>query len=100
MKDKIALMIIGAQKAGTTSLNNYLAQHPQIYTHFTLEFTLFNRDHYKNGFDYYFENSISDHRKNDPNCLFIAKSVGLLYKPELLQKLKEDNPNTQIIIVL
>ncbi len=100
MKDKIAMMVIGAQKAGTTSLNNYLSQHPQIYTHFTLEFSLFNRDHYEKGFDYYFDTTISDKRKNDPSCCFVAKSVGLMYKPELLKKLREENPNIQLIIVL
>lgn len=100
MRDKIAMMIIGAQKAGTTSLNNYLSQHPQIYTHFTLEFSLFNRDHYEKGFDYYFKNTVSDERKNNPHCFFLGKSVGLMYKPELLKKLKEENPNVKIVIVL
>ncbi len=100
MKDKISLMIIGAQKAGTTSLNNYLSQHPKIYTHTTLEFSLFNRDHYAKGFDYYFNNTVTDKRKNDPHCYFLGKSVGLMYKPELLQKLKDENPNVKIILVL
>jgi len=36
MEPKIDLMIIGAPKAGTTSLNNYLTQHPNIYTHFVM----------------------------------------------------------------
>ena len=29
----IDLFIIGAQKAGTTSLKNYLAEHPEIVSH-------------------------------------------------------------------
>lgn len=93
-------MIIGAQKAGTTSLNNYLCQHPYIYTHFTLEFSLFNRDHYKKGFDYYFKKTVSDKRKNDSACYFLGKSVGLMYKPDLLKKLKDENPEVKIVIVL
>ena len=100
MKNKISMMIIGAQKAGTTSLNNYMSQHPRIYTHFTLEFSLFNRDHYEKGFDYYFEKTVSDTRKEDPACYFLGKSVGLMYKPDLLKKLKEENPDVQIVIVL
>lgn len=100
MKNKISMMIVGAQKAGTTSLNNYMSQHPRIYTHFTLEFSLFNRDHYDKGFDYYFEKTISDKRKEDPACYFLGKSVGLMYKPDLLKKLKEENPDVQIVIVL
>ena len=44
--------------------------------------------------------TISDKRKNDPSCCFVAKSVGLMYKPELLKKLREENPNIQLIIVL
>lgn len=101
MQKKIGLMIIGAQKAGTTSLNHYLSQHPSIYTHFTLEFGMFsNLENYNKGFDYYFGNAVSDKRKSLDTCVFIAKSVGLMYKPDLLLKLKEHNPGVKIVIVL
>ena len=101
MQKKIGLMIIGAQKAGTTSLNHYLSQHPRIYTHLTLEFGMFsNLENYNQGFDYYFNNAVSDKKKSVDGCVFIAKSVGLMYKPDLLSKLKEHNPDVKVVIVL
>ena len=36
--DNIDIMIIGAQKAGTTSLKNYLGEHPELQTHPQKEF--------------------------------------------------------------
>ena len=36
---KIRLMIVGAQKSGTSSLLRYLAQHPDIHTHAQSEMT-------------------------------------------------------------
>jgi len=47
----IDLMIIGAQKAGTTSLKNYLGEHPEICTHERIEFMFFvNEQEYKQGY--------------------------------------------------
>lgn len=41
MPGKIDLFIAGAQKSGTTSLKNYLSEHPQIFGHIQAEFTFF-----------------------------------------------------------
>lgn len=102
MNMQIDAIIIGAQKAGTTSLNRYLSQHPNIYTHFTQEFGMFgNIETYHQGFKHFYDNSVSDSVKN--NLLkntFVAKRVGVMYKPELLIKLKEHNPDVKIIILL
>lgn len=50
-------MIIGAQKAGTTSLHRYLQQHPQLVGSRPKEVNYFNRDIYLNK-------SIQDYKKN------------------------------------
>ena len=41
---KVQLMIVGAQKAGTSSLLRYLAQHPDIHAHAQPEMTFFLQD--------------------------------------------------------
>ena len=59
MAEKISLLIAGAPKAGTTSLNNYLAQHPNIYTHFTTEFNMLaDMKDFDMGVDYHISNSV------------------------------------------
>jgi hypothetical protein len=101
MKHKPDLMIIGAQKAGTTSLNTYLSQHPGIYTHYTLEFGLFSSlNDYSKGFDHWFNIAVKDKRKFSDQNLFLAKTVGLMYKEELLLELRELNPAVKIIVIL
>ncbi|MDE0685767.1 MAG: hypothetical protein OXI63_22795, partial [Candidatus Poribacteria bacterium] len=50
---KIQLMIVGAQKAGTSSLLRYLAQHPDIHTHAQPEMTFFLQDReYSRGYQW------------------------------------------------
>ncbi|MFN9173847.1 MAG: hypothetical protein ACK58N_04855, partial [Synechocystis sp.] len=47
-------MIIGAQKAGTTALNKYLSQHPQIFMCPLKEPQFFSTDViYERGLDWY-----------------------------------------------
>lgn len=49
-------LIIGAQKAGTTSLEKYLQIHPQLNAADTKEIHYFDRDlNYQKGFDWYLE---------------------------------------------
>ncbi|HEX5151083.1 MAG TPA: sulfotransferase domain-containing protein [Parafilimonas sp.] len=102
MKNEIDLMIIGAQKAGTTSLNRYLSQHPKIYTHYTQEFGMFSSiENYEKGLAYYIDQCVSDERKKlDDDFMFFAKTVGLMYKPELLNKLRGINPDIKVVLVL
>jgi len=45
-------IIIGAQRSGTTSLFNYLGQHPEIYHSFPKETHYFS-NHYQKGTDWY-----------------------------------------------
>ena len=102
MANQIDLMIVGAQKAGTTSLNNYLAQHPNIFTHFTLEFNMFRSpEDFKKGFQYYMDNTVEKKIQSDPDKIkFVAKRVGIMHDIKMLNQLKEHNPDVKIIVVL
>ena len=74
----IDLLIVGAQKAGTSSLLRYLAQHPQICTHQQPEMNYFvDENDYKKSFSAalsrYFPCIHNENTK-----VIAAKSVGIL----------------------
>ena len=51
---KIDFLLIGAMKAGSTTLVDYLRRHPQIYFSKVKEIQYFSRDEkYRNGLDWY-----------------------------------------------
>lgn len=99
---QINLMIIGAQKSGTTALNHYIAQHPKIFTHFTQEFKMFlDKNSYEKGLEYYLSNCVeNDILKSSTDKKFVAKNVGVLYKPEMMESLYRHNNDVKIIITL
>ena len=48
------LFVVGAAKAGTTALYDYLAQHPQVFLSRVKEPMFFSReDYYARGLDWY-----------------------------------------------
>lgn len=99
MATKIDAMIVGAQKAGTTSLNYYLSQYPDITTHFTQEFGMFSDSGaFDKGFYFFFNNSVKREFAN--RKFFVAKHARLMYEKELLVKLKSHNPDVKIIVIL
>jgi hypothetical protein len=102
MLHKIDLMVLGAQKAGTTSLNQYLQQHPKIATHNTIEFGMFvNEASYRQGFDYYFKHSVEPSVQQDKDrSRFVAKRVGLMNNPHLMKLLYDHNPDVKVVVVL
>ena len=95
---KISLMIIGAQKAGTTSMKNYLGQHPSLQAHPHKEFSyFFDPIEYAKGFDnairkYYDHSSESN--------LLIAKNAGLYVSESGIIRLKEHNPDCKLVFIL
>ena len=95
----IQIMIAGAQKAATSSLKQYLSQHPFVCCHRRKEFNFFNRDEenklgYENIFPRYFGHCINDDR------VIIAKNAGLMYLPEALGRLIDHNANVHLVVVL
>jgi len=91
-------MIAGAQKAGTTSLKNYLGQHPQLQAHLQKEFAFFvDNAAYAEGYD-------AAKRKyySVPKACsqLVAKSAGLYINETALKRLREHNPGCRLVIIL
>lgn len=94
----IDVMIIGAQKAGTTSLKNYLGEHPRIVTHQQKEFAYFMDDSaYELGIDSALKEGFP---KPGTDQLILAKAAGLYWNPKGLKRLKEHNPEAKLIFTL
>jgi hypothetical protein len=93
----IDLMIIGAQKTGTTSLLRYLGQHPEILTHIQSEMTYFIQEYgkdYQEIFFKYFSNG------NPQGKIILAKHVYVMYCPEAIHRLGAHNPRMQVLLML
>jgi hypothetical protein len=95
---KISLMIIGAQKAGTTSMKNYLGQHPQLQSHPHKEFSyFFDPAEYEKGFDA----ALRKYYKNPSNSIqLVAKNAGLYVSESGILRLKEHNPDCKLVFIL
>ncbi len=100
---KIQLMIVGAQKSGTSSLLRYLAQHPDIQTHPQSEMTFFLQAHeytqgYERAFAKYFAGEGPDEAIEDKQL--IAKNVMVMHFPEVMQRIYEHNPEAHLVVLL
>ncbi|SNS55744.1 Sulfotransferase domain-containing protein [Ekhidna lutea] len=93
---KIDFMIVGAHKAGTSSLFQYLLEHPQLAGHKSSEFVYFLRDDiYKNGLSKSFKLF-----SNPDTQYVIAKCAGQMYSQEAMKRLYEHNPEVKLIMLL
>lgn len=100
LKSSPDFLIIGAQKAGTTSLYNYLLFHPQIMGNKTWkEIRYFDlKENYDQGFGWYlshFPNKLSKGEK-----LTFDASPGYLYFPYIPQLIKQDLGDIKMIAIL
>ena len=99
MNQKIDLMIIGAQKAGTTSLHKYLCEHPEVEGHFTIEYSYFLiEDEYQKGFNHSL-NTFFDLKDKNPKAL-VAKSALLSINEIGLSKLYKHNKDVTIVFMI
>lgn len=95
----IDLMIVGAQKAGTTSLLRYLGNHSSICIHEKPEILFFLIDEeYQKGYSWAFNRYFS-HCKDNKKLLF-AKNAGIMYSLEAIRRLKYHNPDVNLVIIL
>jgi len=95
----IDLMIVGAQKAGTSSLLRYLGNHSSICIHEKPEILFFLIDEeYQKGYPWAF-NRYFGHCGDNKKLLF-AKNVGIMYWPEAIKRLKEHNPDIHLVPIL
>ncbi|MGA9382251.1 MAG: sulfotransferase [Phormidium sp.] len=99
MVKPIQLMIVGAAKAGTTSLLRYLAQHPEIHTHSRPEMTFFLlKDEFDRGYDEAFTKYFGD--GGNEQQVIIAKNPSIMHSDEAVQRLYIHNPNVNIALML
>lgn len=93
-------LIIGAQKAGTTTLFNYLIQHPAIKGSLLKEVNFFNKgENYSKGIKWY-----SKHFKNllfpASRKLFFEATPDYMINKEYLNRIHHFNPTIKLIVIL
>ncbi|MDE0425130.1 MAG: sulfotransferase domain-containing protein [Candidatus Poribacteria bacterium] len=99
MTKRIQLMIVGAQKSGTSSLLRYLAQHPDIHTHAQSEMTFFLQEHeYTQGYDRAFAKYFAGEKIADKPL--IAKNVMVMHFREVMQRIYDHNPEIHLVVLL
>ena len=103
---KVDFFIVGAPKAGTTSLYHYLNEHPQVEMSSQKEPDYFSDKAIHDQGMYYGKNRINALDKYE--SLFAQKesvvygeaSVSYLFYDNVAEDIKEYNPNAKIIIML
>lgn len=107
MFQKPNFFIVGTPKAGTTSLYNYLEEHPDIYMSPVKETNFFSFNEIKEQGLFYNEEFIDTEEKYARQFKNVSKeiaigeaSVSYLFYPQVALKIKEYQPNAKIIIVL
>ena len=104
---KVRIFIVGAPKAGTTSLHYYLNEHPEILMSSVKEPDFFLEKEIDDIGLYYgttrietsdkYHNLFSDKKDEE---IFGESSVSYLYYPEVPKRIKEYNTEAKIIIML
>ncbi len=97
MNKKINLLILGAQKSGTTSLYEYIQQHSAIYFSDVKEVTYFVEDElYKKGEAYYhsFFSKIKDEK------IVASAYVHMLPCKKAIQRVKKYNQDMKFIVMV
>ena len=104
---KVDFFIVGAPKAGTTSLYHYLNEHPQIEMSLQKEPDYFSDKAIQSQGLYYSKNRIDTEEKYNrlfntqkKDVIFGEGSVSYLFYPNVAQDIKAYNPIAKIIIML
>jgi hypothetical protein len=103
---KVDFFIVGAPKAGTTSLYHYLSEHPQVEMSSQKEPDYFSDKAINEQGMYYAKNRVNTLDKYE--SLFVQKeavvygegSVSYLFYDNVAEDIKKYNPNAKIIIML
>lgn len=95
----IQIMIVGAQKAGTTSLLRYLAQHPSVCVPVQTEMAYFAIDaEYDDGYERAFRKYFGHCRQD--TAVLVAKNAALMYLPKAVERLHRHNAGMQVVVLL
>jgi Sulfotransferase domain len=100
-------LVIGAQKAGTTTLFDYLAEHPGIGTPTAKELHFFDRlDRFEQGLDWYQAQFPSQwqafhHKLRNRHPLITGEATpSYLFNPMAPQRIAQVLPNIKLIVLL
>lgn len=95
----IRAMLVGAPKAGTTSLYRYAAQHPAFLCHQQRELSyFFCNDEYQRGYDACLAKYFA--KQTDEETAPLAKHVFTMYCPDAVARLKAHNPDAHVFALL
>lgn len=91
-------LVIGAQKAGTTSVHKYLCEHPDLYLPPEKEAPFFSNDlEYSRGYTNYFDNYFRTSKLGD---LVGTVTPSYMMNPSVPERIKSTCPRVKIIAIL
>lgn len=97
---KVAFSVVGAQKAGTSALDYYLRQHPELHMPDKKELHFFDAEKYFSGespnyanYHCYFRSSVQQKMRGDVTPAYI-------YLPQCIPRMYAYNPQMKLIGVL
>jgi hypothetical protein len=98
LKRQPDFLIVGAQKAGTSSLESFLSQHPRIACANKKEVGFFSRDRiYDRGAAWY---ARQFPRRRGPGVQLFEATPEYLYYPFVAERIARFNPRMKVIILL
>ncbi len=90
--------LIGVQKAGTTTLNNWLSQHPQVYGYASLKdiplFVKFPEEKQLN------KRLALETPRYSSEKIVLHSAVNYIFYPSLLQKIAAKKPDAKLLLIL
>jgi hypothetical protein len=97
-------LVIGAQKAGTTSLYYYLVEHPDVAPAFAEEVHFFDH-HWTDGLDWYRANfplalRCSVRRLRGRGCVEGEATPYYLYHPAVPERVRSTVPDARLVVLL
>lgn len=95
-----SIFIVGTQKAGTTSLHEYLCHHPEIKGGLLKELHFFNKDrNFARGYKFY-ERNFKNFQVFNNNIKFLDSTPEYMTNDLYLARLQEYNSSSRIIVLL
>jgi hypothetical protein len=88
-------LIVGGQRCGTSSVNHYLSQHPEVFVAPGKELRFFNR-HFDRGLEWY-ESQFRP--QGDVFCLGEA-TPSYMYDPLAVARIAEVLPSVRLVVIL
>jgi hypothetical protein len=96
----VNLFIVGAQKAGTTSLHDYLSTHPRIFSADKKEVGYFSHQrNYEQGSTWY-HNHIHFKKWIFGKKFYLDATPGYFYKPQVAERVLQYNSEARIVVMV